>query len=204
MSHDAVLRNKVGATQRTIVERVLRVYDEATPLEKEVGSTWYDVAGEIVAYLGQESGWGRLHTAAVVAHLSPRFPWPRNVAAAEYLLIRGMRLSGVIGRSYRRALHSLTLEDPGTSLTGPKTQRFYRNLLGDLECVTVDIWAARAVGVSEMQLARAGVYQGLEHAYRLAARRRGITPAAMQATTWVVARGGHRSGAHVPFSLVKS
>lgn len=202
--HDVVLRNKVGVTQRTVIERILRVYDQATPLEKEVGADWYEEAGAIVAHLGQESGWGRLHTAAVVAHLSPRFPWPRNVAAAEHLLLRGMRLSGVIGRSYKAALRSLAADDPGETLTGPKTQRFYRNLLGDPEPVTVDVWAARAVSVTETQLARAGVYQALEHAFRLAARRRGITPAAMQATTWVVARGGDRSGAAVPFSLITS
>lgn len=201
MNHDLVLRTKVGVTQRTVIDRVLRVYDRASGAEREAGATWYDVAGDLTAYIGQESGYGRVHAAAVVAHLSPRFPWPRNVAAAEWLLMRGERFTGVLHRSYRAALASMSHPDPGATLSGPKTRRFFLNLIGDYEAVTVDVWATRAAGVTEDQLKLAGVYDAVEHAFRLAARRRDISPAAMQATTWVVTRGGDRSGAHVPLVL---
>jgi hypothetical protein len=63
--------------------------------------------------------------------------------------------------------------------------------------VTVDVWAVRvALGTrpdAEQCLTRVGVYDALEHCYRLAAQRAGVDPTTMQATTWIVARNGRAS-----------
>ena len=94
-----------------------------------------------------------------------------------------------------RAAAALVSDAPLSTINGPKTQRFAWNLLGIRTCATIDVWAARvAFGESvvdpEKVLARTGVYETVEHAYKIAALRRGVDVATMQATTWIVARNG--------------
>ena len=188
-SPDACLR-RVGTSTRRVVAAILATFDRATPSDIEAGASWYADARELALMLGERSGVGTEHAAAVIAHLSPRLSWTRNVFAATELLLSGVPAPGVMSRSYARAEASLQSERPEDSLSGPKTLRFYRNIIGDSEAVTVDVWAARVACVSESDLRKRDVYDAVEHAYRLAARKRGVTPATMQATTWVVARNG--------------
>lgn len=197
--HDATLRKAGLPTVETLTRRILTVWRRATPSDIEAGATWYDDARELALRLGSESGYyeavGVEAAAAVIAHLSPRTTWTRNVVAAISLISSGERADGIMSTCYERALASLEFADPADSF-GPaalKTQRFYRNILGDTESVTVDVWAARVAGVNETQLKRKGVYAAVECAYQRAARRAGVEPATMQATTWVVARGGRAS-----------
>ena len=89
-----------------------------------------------------------------------------------------------------KARAAMVADDPWSTFgDGPKTKAFAANIIGDDHAVTVDVWAARIAGITEEQLARVGVYEAVAHGYRLAAKRAGITPAQMQATTWVVIRG---------------
>jgi hypothetical protein len=176
----------------TLVGRILRTFDRATASDVEAGATWYDEAGTLAADLAARGGHSVEEAAVVIAHLSPRTSWIRNVLGAEALLLRDERHAGIIGDNFDRAVASLDFENPLESFgpTAPKTLNFARNILGDVEAVTVDVWAARVAGLDERQLGLAGVYELTAHAYRLAARRRGVAPATMQATTWIVARGG--------------
>lgn len=193
MSHDATARKLFGCTLETLVTRILKVWDRATASDVESGATWYSEAQELAFHLGRNSGHGLDHAAAVISHLSPRTTWTRNVAGAIYLLTYGEKADGIIGANYDRARASLQADDPESTFGGPKTLRFYRNIIGDTEAVTVDVWAARVAGIDENLLKRVGAYDAVEHAYRLAARRRGVEPATMQATTWIVARNGRAS-----------
>jgi hypothetical protein len=122
------------------------------------------------------------------------------VAGAYVLVAHGPEAAaelGCTGANVYRAARALESADP-LSTFGPKahkTRRFARNLLGDRRSVTVDVWAARtALGDTvedpERALRLVGVYAAVEHAYQLAARRRGVDPTTMQATCWVVERGG--------------
>ena len=72
-----------------------------------------------------------------------------------------------------------------------KTTSFWRNLCGDLDPVTIDVWAARAAEGRDWRASQptGRRYQRIERAYRTAARRRGVAPAVMQATVWIVERG---------------
>jgi hypothetical protein len=179
----------------TLTRRILRTFDRATASDLESGARWYDEAGSLASQLSDSAGYSREQVAAVIAHLSPRTSWDRNVASAVALVREGgvaARELGAIGDNVDRAVASLDWEDPVASF-GPKahkTRSFYLNILGDREAVTVDVWAARVAGVTEKELRRVGVYDQVAHAYRLAARRRGVDPSTMQAVTWVVARGG--------------
>lgn len=188
--HNVRLRKAGLPTVETLTRRILAVWERATAADVEAGATWYNEAQELAFHLGRNSGHGLEAAAAVISHLSPRTTWTRNVTGAITLLTYGEQADGIIGANYDRARASLSFEDPADSFGGPKTLRFYRNICGDTEAVTVDVWAARVAGVDEALLKRVGVYDAVEAAYQRAARRVGVEPSTMQATTWIVARGG--------------
>lgn len=192
-SHDAALRHGAGTTVSATVRRILAVWERATPSDVESGATWYGDAGDHVSTLATLGRTTREHAAAVLSHLSPRTPWSRNVAGA-YALITTGDAPGCLRANVDRARRALASDDPMATFGGPKTRRFARNLYGDRTAVTVDVWATRvALGAREDAdacLSRVGVYDALEHAYRLAAARVGVDPTTMQATTWIVARNG--------------
>lgn len=191
-THNDALQ-RVGTSVESTVRRILRTFDSANASDVESGAVWYADAGDIATDLASAAG-SREHAAAVIAHLSPRTTWSRNVAGAVGLVSDG-NTHGCIGANVDRARRALQSADPIATLNGPKTRRFALNILGDRSAVTVDVWAARvafgtAVSDPESALSRVGVYDAIEHAYRLAAARRGVDPTTMQATTWIVARNG--------------
>lgn len=195
MSHDNTSRRVFGVSHETIVRRILRTFDRATASDVESGSRWYDEAGDLATSLAHLAG-SREHAAAVISALSPRTPWSRNVFAATALLTGSAdeaRDYGAMSANVDRAERVLKSDSPLDVLTGPKTNAFARNILGDDEAVTVDVWACRVADLDETALGRVGAYDAVAHAYRLAARRRGVSPATMQATTWIVARNGRSS-----------
>ena len=192
MSLESTSRSVFGVSHETIVRRILATFDKATPADVEAGATWYGEAGALCDTLAT-GPITREHVAAVIAQLSPRTTWSRNVAGAVALIANGpdaARSLGCIGANVDRAAVALESSDPLSTINGPKTASFARNIVGDREAVTVDVWAARVADLDETLLSRKGAYDAVAHAYRVAARRRGVDPATMQATTWIVARNG--------------
>lgn len=187
MSHDQNLRKAGLPTVETLTKRILAVFDRATATDIESGARWYDEAGDLASSLAAQHSTTVEHTAAVISALSPRTPWSRNVAGAVALYETG-QAPGCIGRNVETAERAM-VEGYG-AINGPKTSRFARNIAGDRESVTVDVWAARVARIDENLLTRKGVYDAVEAAYQRAARRVGLDPATMQATTWIVARNG--------------
>jgi hypothetical protein len=183
----------IGESTRSVARRIVDTWERATPADCEAGARWYGDGEALIDELAAVSGRSREAVAAVVAHLSPRTTWQRNCEGARALLATG-EAPGCIGANVDRAKRALLADDPMSTLNGPKTARFARNLLGDREAVTVDVWAVRvALGSrddAEQLLARVGIYGAIEHGYRVAARRVGVDPTTMQATTWIVARNG--------------
>jgi hypothetical protein len=172
--------------------RILSLYAQATPAELRDGLGWYTRARRDLTRAALAAGCDPLAGPIVAAILSPRSPWSVNLAGALALLAdpdavtRGAILprSLAVARAYRRG--KLTID---AALTGPKVRAFARNLAGDLEAVTVDVWATRAALGRDADLARCGCdHAALGAAYRDAAAVAGITPAAMQAVAWVVVR----------------
>lgn len=196
MSHDTTSRAVFGISHETIVKRILRTFDRASTSDIEQGARWYDEAGRLASDLAIESDWGTVtpqHAAAVIAQLSPRTTWSRNVSTATALIYHGVeaaRALGAMSANVDRAVVALESFDPIATINGPKTRSFAENINGDREAVTVDVWAARVADLDENLLGRKGAYDAVAHAYRVAARRRGVDPATMQATTWIVARNG--------------
>lgn len=197
MSHTAALNRAGLPTLETLTRRILKVWARAAASDIESGARWYDDAGELASSLAPAAG-SRERAAVVIAHLSPRTSWARNIATATALINQGpdaARALGAMGDNVERAMAALGSDTPLDTFGkgADKTRSFARNILGDREAVTVDVWAARAAGIDEKALKRIGVYDAVAHAYRLAARRAGVDPATMQATTWIVVRGGRAS-----------
>lgn len=181
-----------GHTQRTAVTRIVRRIESATESQLTRGQEWYAEAFEFASLLSAASGHDIVRCAAVIAHLSPKTQWYPNVSFATALLLGDRtRHPGQLQRNLGKALRALDSDDPLSTFNhtgegdGLKTAAFVRNILGDTDAVTVDVWASRVVGVTEAELTRAGMYGACSHAYRLAAGRLGMTPRDTQATAWV-------------------
>lgn len=190
-THGEVLKAS-GFTTRGCVARILAVWDLATPADGAAGEAWYGNAASVASDLAVAGGITIECAAAVIAQMSPRTSWSRNVSGAFLVVLTG-DASMCLGENVKRARAALESDRPMATLNGPKVRAFANNILGNRDAVTVDVWAARiALGSDanhELILGRAGVYDAIAHCFRIAAARRGVDPVTMQATTWVVARG---------------
>lgn len=184
---------KHGTSTRATVDRIMSYWNRADERTCAAGRSWYAVASAHVDTMSESSGVTREHAAAVIAHLSPRTTWARNIAGA-YALVETRTAPGCMSANVQRAICALDSDAPLATIHGPKTRSFAKNILGDEQAVTVDMWATLiALGAhddNEKALGHAGMYDAIAHCYRLAAKRAGVTPAVMQATTWIVARNG--------------
>lgn len=197
MSNDSIARDVFGVSYETIIRRVVRTFDRANVSDIERGARWYDESGALAAKMAlahRGDGVDLERAASILAALSPRTTWNRNVIGAAAFLVGGpaaARRVGCMSANVERARHAK--RDGFAALNGPKTNAFARNIAGDREAVTVDVWACRVADLDESLLSRKGAYDVVADAYRAAARRRGVDPATMQATTWIVSRGGRAS-----------
>lgn len=183
--------DKVDLTTEAVVKRILRVFNKATAADMAAGVVWYQSAQELVEYLAACSKYTVPQIAAAMAHLSPRLRWKQNVDSITMLVLTGKLPAYIMagpGRRARKALESANPEDT-FGKRALKTLNFSRNVSGCEQSVTVDVWAAKVAGITEQQLKLVGVYNSVAHAYRLAAKRVGLTPAQLQAVVWVVIRG---------------
>lgn len=195
MTHSDAL-SQIGEKTGVIINRIMTTWSRATRSDVEAGAAWYLEAEGIIDRLSAQTGHSRETVAAVIAHLSPRTTWLRTVSGATSLLLSG-EAPGCMSANVARASLALGSDDPLGTLNGPKTRRFASNMLGDHESVTVDVWALRvALGDPDTDgtvLRMPGMYEAIEHCYQVAARRAAVSPATIQATTWIVARNGRAS-----------
>ena len=183
--------DKVGLNVEQVVKRISRVFNKATQQDIVEGMAWYDEAGRLVEWLAYSSPYTANQVAAAMAHLSPRLRWSQNVDSVTDLVTKGTLPNYVMSSPASRAHRALVAADPEATFgkKALKTLNFSRNILGCVNSVTVDVWAANVAGVAESELKLVGVYEAIAHCYRLAAKRAGIHPAQMQAITWIVVRG---------------
>lgn len=186
--HDRRLTSAGLPTLKTLTRRILKTLDSATPSDVEAGATWYHDANNLADFLADTSAYDIEETAGIIAALSPRTFWSRNVVAATACVRGDDKPSGIIGRNWDMAQRIADGETVDSVLKGPKTRAFAANIAGDTSRVTVDIWALRAVGLDESALNRKGIYDAIEQAYVLAATLMGVQPATCQAIAWVVTR----------------
>jgi hypothetical protein len=174
------------------VRRVLRVYRAATHAQTSEGLAWYHHAHGVAASLDPADP---RRAAGVLAALSPRVSWARNVELAARAYADG-RASGTLGFSVRAADAILAGADPLSVLNGPKVRAFYTLISDPDDPVTVcvdrhgiDVAVGRRLTDAQRSawypLTRRDLYEAFADCYRRAARRLGVRPAQVQAVTWV-------------------
>lgn len=203
-SNNDVMQRVAGISFRRACLNIESVWKLCSPGDIESGARWYAAGEEMIGAICRLTGDSPETVAGVVAQLSPRTTWDRNVAGAYALCVAGERHPGIMGANYERACATLDAgrkgDDPLATVRGPKTSSFARNLLGDREAVTIDVHAARialdpewrrgATTDPERILARAGAYTAVANAYRVTAARLGVDATTLQASTWIRARNG--------------
>lgn len=184
-AHKPNPRRVAAAEDAAAVRRLLALYADTSDELRAEGRQWYPTAGATVAALAGDN-LPVSTTAAIVAALSPRERWRRNVSLAAQAMQR-MPL-GCLGRSARNAEAIRDGADPADVLKGPKTYAFWRNLCGDGDAVTVDVWATRAaLGRSDID-SPGSRYTRLANVYRRAAERVAERPCDFQAIIWLAVR----------------
>jgi hypothetical protein len=171
-------RVNVGA----MVRRLLFQYLQA-PAE---GARWYVGARWTVRRMARTAGVTVATAAGVVAALSPRLHWSRNITAARVVLA-GERPSGVFSASLRKAERIYKGARPLSVLSGLKVRAFYRALMGDDRAAVIDTWVLHAVGWAHKVTDR--VYAAIARALMLAAKRVHRSVVELQAAVWVAVRG---------------
>lgn len=198
---------------RAHVGRILRAYDAATAVELAAGESWYADARTVCEGIAADTGLPATIVVAVLAHTSANTGIADNIAMTRRVCeayrdnpdatLPSVHTADVMGKV------DMTLRDydlspldyvtttrqwrdvpAGTRTANLKVRSFFRCVLGDASYVAVDVWATRVAdpGAGDSQPTHAR-YRAIEAAYRVAARRRGVAPAVMQATVWIVARG---------------
>jgi hypothetical protein len=179
-------------SRATMVKRILGYVNEAFLDDGayNAGMTWYGDAATIARELAEEFDVTEEIAAYVIAATSPRTIWSSNVKHARAILAYEDAPSGALGTNDARgrAVRDYGIGHIGN---GPKVNAFARNIAGDWNEVTIDMWAfAAACGdLPASMLARRGAYETVADAYRIAAKKFGIAPAQMQAIVWVAIRG---------------
>ena len=176
-------------------ENILRVWRAATECERAEGMRWYEDAHNVASDFAR--GRVSIETACgVIAALSPRMRWGRNVMLAERCIREGMLIGGCLGASIRSANRIMNGEDALTVLSGSKVRAFYATVLDPSisDAVVIDAHAlsiavGRALTNAEQKIMkRAGVYDMISGLYREAAEILGVLPSQVQAVTWVAWR----------------
>jgi len=165
---------------------LLEYYNQADANTLAAGRAWYREAHAACVRMAQEHGTSLHVVAGVVAALSPRMPWSRNLYLARNVLA-GSR-SGCLSGSIDKAARIIAGDDPLTVLGGPKTRAFYRALIGDSDAIVVDVWMLRALGHGK-DSCTPRQYDGFTRTILEAAQAVGENPADFQAIVWCVIRG---------------
>lgn len=150
---------------------------------------WYLLAGEWADCLDLDFDLAPRTAAGVIAALSPLQSWqaqvkftPPSIAAWQsYNSPAAIRGPGFFSNK-DKAHRILSGENPSEVLSGDKVTRFYRNLCGDLSCVTIDRHMLTAAGWRKALTP--GAYRRIEFAFRMAAEKFDLQPAEFQALVW--------------------
>lgn len=186
------------------VANILERYYTATKEELIEGLDWYSAS---TRQIKQELYSVSLTKAAcIVAALSPRMPWERNIEAAKTVLSayhNGLTPGDIsittFDKNKAKAFELCALPDTDnlndffTVLKGNKTQAFAANLSGHDDAVTIDghaysIAKAERVPLANVPSMTDRQYHYIADLYREAADTVGITPYQVQAITWLTYR----------------
>lgn len=179
---------------RATSANVLRVWERASDAERDQGDRWYWAAHAFCVDLADRYGLTVDAACALVAVLSPRTSWDQNMVLADQFARTGD--APTLGDHKAKARRILAGEQPADVLRGHKVCAFWQCLVdpdtADAVCVdrhAFDVAHGRRTDdQARKALERVGAYERVAACYRRAAARVGVSPAVMQATTWLVWR----------------
>lgn len=188
------------------VNNIKAVFLLSTAQEKIDGARWYSSANEIAMSLAVEYGLTLQTVAGVIASLSPRNKWSRNVIDAENLIETFVRdpESAVnikvctFGKNKEKALNILKAdqdfytENVRDILKGPKLIEFFNCIL-HVEDVCIDghaycIFNGSRTSLKDVPAIGVKLRAEIKSDFKKAAAKFKISPAEMQAITWVTWR----------------
>lgn len=177
------------------VNNILKCYSQADSQTIQAGLDWYPNAASFAKSLCQDFE----RAAGVIAALSPRQSWNVNKRAAAKLFTAIDRgddfplIPGIWANVYKAwdiANGANPISILGQSRRNFKVYRFFKNILGDTDGVTVDSWAAKvAIPNLTTPYIRGTLYLGIEKDYQKAAKKLGLAPRDLQAICWIQIRG---------------
>lgn len=162
----------------------------ATPAQIEQAVQWYAdaelVAHEMILIFAKRGINVTLeNTASVISGFSPRNRWSRNVIQA---LNFAHGLDNYVGLKNNLVMAENAMTQGFDALKGMKTNSFARNIAGDENAVTIDVWMMRAAGLNADSPNKTQ-YKELSQAVTDVAIEFRMTPRAMQALIWIIFRG---------------
>jgi hypothetical protein len=185
-------------------QNLLDLWDLATKSERAAGLAWYRVAHDQAAAIAVDTGLSMPVVSAVIAALSPRCKWERNIVDAENMCrayVNGFDPRtvsvGTFNRNKDRAAGILEQNDPDL-LSGPKVNAF-AHCIADPGCreVVVDSHAFNAFvgeraisGMTGPRIHNAR-YIRTSDAYVEVAQELGILPMQAQAVIWLTWKRVH-------------
>lgn len=197
---------------RTNVDNIKAVFQLATLTEQQDGVSWYPAARAIATNLAKRYSIHPAEAAGVIAALSPRNRWERNVQDADALIaayVAGGPEQAMLtkvctfGANKAKAIRILeagvlTDADVLAILSGPKLREFYSCIRG-LSDICIDghafcIWAANRTGLKDVPAIGVKLRREIKADYATAADELGYTAAALQAITWCAWRRIHGVG----------
>lgn len=177
---------------------ILSLLERADGLDRQAGLTWYQQAHDWCRTWASEMLMPLETVAGVLAVLSPRNKWERNLADTLTVL-----------RAHKVGIHPayIKVATYGTNkakafqiaagkldaLSGVKVTSFWDNILRpeSSKAVTVDVWAAR-IAAGDLRDNPGTIspkrYNEIAEGYLEAAEFTGLMPHQVQAVTWMAAR----------------
>ena len=216
----------MSATLKPHTRNVTKLFRQASPEDLAAGRDWYEQAHQLAVELAAEfdgfaEEWTVERAAAVIAVLSPRLSWPKNVEVARtaYAMYHNGWLTRdgfvkrvpVLNANADKAWRLLNGEPPDSVVSGPKVRAFWHTIAHphDPRAVVVDRHAIDvALGrvtddrTRGLVLGKKGAYDAVAACYANAARilslelRETWTPAAVQAVTWTTWRRTRAAAYH--------
>ena len=190
-------------------QNIQAVYGLANATDRAQGAAWYPQAKAAAQALTDAYG-VRLEVAiGVIAALSPRNRWERNLADAESLIkvyrVDPDSAAGVkvctFGKNKAKALQILALTDANWDsvlaiLSGPKLREFASCIMGDDQEVCIDghaysVWLGDRVTLAKVPAIGVKLRRTIKADYQAAAEALGVSPSTVQAITWCAWRRIH-------------
>lgn len=189
---------------------ILGVYQLATVTERIAGREWYPRAWQAAESIGAEYNLAPVTVAGIIAALSPRNRWERNLIDAENIIKAHTYGSPAdaanikvctFNANKQKAIKILTdnLRDHVSIrnvLKGPKLVEFFSCIIGDNREVCIDghaysVWAGDRITLDSVPKISTKLRETIKADYIKAAENVGILPSEMQAITWLTWRRLH-------------